>query len=119
MKTIFKALLCILFLFALSCGGGAKETNGAPDESVEETVEESVDEGTTDINFEVEDVYKCPMDCEEGKEYDEEGACPVCGMELKHADEAAHDDSEGHDDDEDSHEEHEGEGKTEHDLEDE
>lgn len=27
--------------------------------------------------------YQCPMDCEEGKTYDEEGKCPVCGMELK------------------------------------
>lgn len=27
--------------------------------------------------------YQCPMDCEEGKTYDKEGNCPVCGMELK------------------------------------
>ena len=114
MKTIFKAFLCLMLLFAFSCGGGDKSKNV---ESVEESVEESVDEGATDMNFEVEDVYKCPMDCEEGKEYDEEGACTVCGMELKHIDEVAHDDSEDHDDDEENHEDHEGEGKTEHDLE--
>jgi len=27
--------------------------------------------------------YQCPMDCENGKTYDEEGKCPVCGMDLK------------------------------------
>jgi hypothetical protein len=29
------------------------------------------------------DVYQCPMDCEEGKTYDGEGSCPVCKMDLK------------------------------------
>ena len=27
--------------------------------------------------------YQCPMDCENGKTYDEEGKCPVCNMDLK------------------------------------
>ena len=105
--------MCLVFLFVLSCGGGAKETKG----TTEESVEESVDEGATDMNFEVEDIYKCPMDCEDGKEYNEEDACPVCGMELKHIDEVAHDDSESHDDDEKNHEEQEDDGKTGRDLE--
>jgi len=26
--------------------------------------------------------FQCPMDCEEGKVYDHEGSCPVCGMDL-------------------------------------
>jgi len=111
MKTIFKVFLCLILLFAFSCGGGGKKSEEIPDGSIEETV----DEGTTDMNFEVEDVYKCPMDCEDGTEYNEEGACPVCGMELKHIDEVAHDDSESHDDNEENHEERESEGKTEHD----
>ena len=29
------------------------------------------------------EAYKCPMDCEQGKSYDEAGACPVCKMDLK------------------------------------
>jgi len=29
------------------------------------------------------DKYKCPMDCEDGKTYDEEGECPVCEMGLQ------------------------------------
>lgn len=27
--------------------------------------------------------YQCPMDCEKGKTYDEEGSCPECKMDLK------------------------------------
>ena len=27
--------------------------------------------------------YQCPMDCENGKVYEEEGKCPVCEMDLK------------------------------------
>ncbi len=26
--------------------------------------------------------FYCSMDCEEGKEYEEAGSCPVCGMDL-------------------------------------
>ncbi len=29
------------------------------------------------------EVYQCPMDCEDGKSYTEAGSCPVCKMELK------------------------------------
>ena len=29
------------------------------------------------------EVYQCPMDCEEGKSYTEAGSCPVCKMDLK------------------------------------
>ena len=28
-------------------------------------------------------LYQCPMDCEKGKSYIKEGACPVCKMDLK------------------------------------
>lgn len=28
-------------------------------------------------------MYQCPMDCEDGKTYDEPGKCPVCNMDLK------------------------------------
>lgn len=113
MKTLLKTFLCLLLFFAFSCGGGKKDESAQPPESVDESVEESVDEGTTDMNFEVDDVYKCPMDCEDGKEYEVEGACPVCGMELKHENEEAHDDShspEDHEEEEDN--EHEGETKN-------
>ena len=31
------------------------------------------------------EVFQCPMDCEEGKTYDKEGKCPICEMDLKKA----------------------------------
>ncbi|HET9431963.1 MAG TPA: heavy metal-binding domain-containing protein [Chitinophagaceae bacterium] len=30
--------------------------------------------------------YRCPMNCEKGKTYDQPGKCPVCGMKLEHYD---------------------------------
>ncbi len=27
--------------------------------------------------------YRCPMDCEKGKTYDQAGRCPICKMDLK------------------------------------
>lgn len=29
-----------------------------------------------------ETTYACPMNCEDGKVYEEPGSCPVCGMDL-------------------------------------
>lgn len=29
------------------------------------------------------EIYQCPMDCEDGKTYEEPGQCPVCEMDLK------------------------------------
>lgn len=26
--------------------------------------------------------YQCPMDCEEGKTYNEPGKCPICEMDI-------------------------------------
>ncbi len=37
----------------------------------------------TQTQTQVAEVYQCPMDCEEGKTYDKEGTCPVCGMDLE------------------------------------
>jgi len=44
----------------------------------------SCGENSNQNNTEVSQVtYACPMDCEDGKTYSEEGTCPVCGMDLK------------------------------------
>jgi len=37
----------------------------------------------TELHAAHHDKYKCPMDCEEGKTYDEPGKCPVCKMDLQ------------------------------------
>jgi len=34
-----------------------------------------------------EQVYQCPMDCEEGKTYSENSGCPICKMDLQLKDE--------------------------------
>lgn len=66
--------------------------------------------------------YKCPMDCEKGKVYHEEGKCPVCGMDLakvehtesekhEHGDAATHTEHDGHQHKEgEKHEHKEGDG---------
>ena len=44
----------------------------------------SCGENSNQNNTEVSQAtYACPMDCEKGKTYSEEGTCPVCGMDLK------------------------------------
>ncbi len=65
--------------------------------------------GAEKADMAMNDVYQCPMDCEEGKTYEEEGKCPVCGMDLKKVEgkeegtdtdkDQDHDDHEGHDHD--------------------
>jgi len=37
----------------------------------------------TKVAYHNTDAYQCPMDCEKGKTYKEEGSCPVCKMDLK------------------------------------
>ncbi|MCA0931858.1 hypothetical protein LCM02_05305 [Lutimonas saemankumensis] len=59
-------LIFSLFLFS-SCADKKTEQKT---ESVKETVS-------------AESSYQCPMDCENGKTYDESGSCPVCKMDLK------------------------------------
>jgi len=68
------------FLF-VGCGG---ETAPKTEEKTEEV--ETHSETAHDHDQEAEQAhahYKCPMDCEEGKLYEEAGACPVCKMDLK------------------------------------
>ena len=40
-------------------------------------------ESGNSVNTELsESTHACPMDCENGKTYTEEGTCPVCEMDL-------------------------------------
>lgn len=61
---LFTALFA--FFLIISCKEGKKE---------------NVDEVKTKELAMVQ--YQCPMDCEDGKTYHEEGSCPVCKMDLK------------------------------------
>ncbi|MDE0791916.1 MAG: heavy metal-binding domain-containing protein [Flavobacteriales bacterium] len=54
-------------------------------ESCEKDEPTSITEESTDIVSEEahsHNHYACPMDCEEGVVYEEEGTCPVCHMDL-------------------------------------
>lgn len=68
------------------CGGEhSHESHG--DEPHEHHSEEAGE--TTDHADHEHAHYSCPMDCEDGKVYEEEGVCPVCKMDLVEAEEEA------------------------------
>lgn len=52
------------------------------------------------------EVYQCPMDCEKGKTYEEEGTCPVCKMDLKKVEKEDKKTDSDHKHDDGSHEGH-------------
>ena len=68
------SLMLILGTSALtSCGDATEAEESATTEENTETHDEHADHAH----------YACPMDCEKGKVYDEEGKCPVCKMNLE------------------------------------
>ncbi len=67
-------LLLSLSVIAVSCKDSKKEA---------ETEVEQTELGVEKADLAMNDVYHCIMDCENGKTYDKEGACPVCKMNLK------------------------------------
>lgn len=103
-----KIILILALLFSassvlISCKGEKKE-NSEENEVYENHAAEKAD-------IAMNNVYQCPMDCEEGKTYEEKGSCPVCKMGLKKVEGEEHDDDENHDEDNDSKEEHDGDEK--------
>jgi hypothetical protein len=60
-KSFMVLALSLTTLFITSCGENSNQNN-------------------TEVS---QATYACPMDCEKGKTYSEEGTCPVCGMDLK------------------------------------
>ena len=70
MKSTLKMMAVAALFFAataLTACGGSNETNNA------ETSGQDAHAAH----------YQCPMDCEEGKTYEEAGTCPVCKMDLE------------------------------------
>ena len=66
-------VLLISILLITSCNNEANNNSGS----------DSTQTASTDDH---KHTYRCPMDCEKGKTYNEPGKCPVCGMELEHYD---------------------------------
>ena len=71
-------LLLSLSVVAVSCKDSKKGTDTEVEVEVEQT-----ELGVEKADLAMNDVYHCIMDCENGKTYDKEGACPVCKMNLK------------------------------------
>lgn len=74
--TLFVVILCT------ACGNESNTgTNTETPESTEQT--ETNAEPTEPTADHPHAHYACPMDCENGKQYEESGSCPVCKMDLK------------------------------------
>ncbi|MBT8258389.1 MAG: hypothetical protein KJO00_05350 [Bacteroidia bacterium] len=92
--TIVMGMLLALTLVTTSCKDKTEEKSNT---------ESSLGAEKADLAMNAE--YQCPMDCEDGKTYEEQGTCPECKMDLKKVEEEhnehedAHDDHSGHDHD--------------------
>lgn len=107
MKKIILLLVLCLSAFVFSCKDKAHEHS--EETHTHDGALENVDSESEEMASNI--LYQCPMDCEKGKSYVNEGACPVCGMALKgkkiDMDSDEHGTDEHHDHDEDSdHSEH-------------
>ncbi|MBN4070361.1 hypothetical protein JYT76_01640 [Olleya sp. AH-315-F22] len=85
-------LLLSLSVIVVSCKDSKKEA---------ETEVEQTELGVGKADLAMNDVYHCPMDCENGKTYEEEGKCPICKIDLKKVekeeeDNHEHEDGENH-----------------------
>jgi heavy metal-binding protein len=100
-KSILLVTLCFsLSLVLSSCKGEKKE---APEASESTEMNENLAADKADIAM--NDAYQCPMGCEDGKIYHQEGECPVCNMTLKKVEKEEegthqHEDGEKHEDQE-------------------
>jgi len=62
-------------------------------ESKKEVNVDQTELGVEKADLALNDVYQCPMDCENGKTYDKPGKCPVCNMPLKKVEKETESDS--------------------------
>lgn len=106
MKKIIVLLTLSMSLVALT---SCKDSKAQPEK--ESTTEVKGGNGAEKADLAMNAEYQCPMDCEDGKTYDKEGACPVCKMDLKKlksmdSDKHEHENGEVHDnhDSDDDHE---------------
>jgi len=88
----------LILVFAICLGVSFTLTSCKKDkkEEVKTEVTEEVKEVSKELASNT--LYQCPMDCEKGKSYIKEGACPVCKMDLKAKEVDMDSDKEGHHD---------------------
>jgi len=77
---VFAAIFSVAVVFT-SCKETKKE--GAKEDVKIESHENHEGHDHDSEEMATTDVYQCPMDCEKGKAYENEGSCPVCKMDLK------------------------------------
>ena len=79
-RIILSVTIATLFVLGSStfvgCWGSDHQNRDDQDKQIDVDQKESADHAH----------YQCPMDCEEGKVYEEPGSCPVCKMDLKEVD---------------------------------
>lgn len=92
------ALLVCMSIIVVSCKEKKQETE------METTTETSL--GAEKADLAMNSVYKCPMDCEDGKTYDKEGSCPICKMDLKKVDKKEAENEKPAEEEKDGHEGH-------------
>lgn len=87
------ALMLSASTVLVSCKGEKKEQS--------EETEMQENHAANEADMAMNDIYQCPMDCEEGKTYDKEGNCPICKMALKKVEGEHNDNDEVHNEDHD------------------
>ncbi len=93
----------LAFVLAILVATGTMFTSCKSDQKDAKEVEtELVKENDAEVKEEMNNkliagLYQCPMDCEDGKTYEEPGQCPVCKMDLKLNE--TEEDHDGHDHD--------------------
>jgi hypothetical protein len=77
-----KQILAIVILLTVGLFFNAcKEHKGEHNSSEEHN--SGVEHASEKADMALNDMYQCPMNCEDGKTYDDEGKCPICKMDLK------------------------------------
>lgn len=70
MKIKSTALSLLLLAFTMMALSSCKDKKAEPKTETHEELHASA-------------TFQCPMDCEDGKTYEEPGTCPVCKMDLQ------------------------------------
>ena len=79
MRTVKASAMALVVGAFIGCGGN--HSDGEHRHS--ETESQQMQQDTTGHHEHEHALYQCPMDCENGKMYDEPGKCPVCKMDLE------------------------------------
>jgi len=108
-----RLILMVAVVFAIVATSCKKKHKHGPEthEHDSEKVEQD-SQNSEKVDIAMADTYQCPMDCEKGKTYAKESACPTCKMNLKKVEEKKDDGDEGHKEDHDAKKKHDHDGHS-------